>query len=106
MESLEKDIQMTPENEDKSDSEDTREEVPMTVDDREDEDDDERHPYDQFEDELMEDIMLGETTDDGNVELQSDEDEDDRQDETVTVGGVQYPVDKKKKKNNREMGQW
>jgi hypothetical protein len=104
MESLEKDIQMAPDNEDRSDSEDTRGEGPMTVDDREDEDDDARHPYDQYEDEVMADVMLGETTDDGNVELQSDEDEDDRQDEIVTVGGVQYPVGKKRKKEQQGIG--
>ncbi len=104
MESLEKDIQMALDNEDRSDSEDTREEAPMTVDDREDEDDDERHPYDQYEDGVMADVMLGDTTDDGNVKLQSDEDEDERQDEVVTVGGVHYPVGKKRKKETQGTG--
>ena len=104
MESLEKDVQMAPDNEDRSDSDDTRDEVPMTVDDREDEDDDARHPYDQDDDELMADVMLRDTTDDGNVELQSDEDEDDREADVVTVGGVQYPVGKKRKKDEQRIG--
>ena len=68
MESLEKDIEMAPETDDKSDSEDTPDEQGMTVDDREDESDDDRHPYDQIADEAMAEAMMGEDVDVGNVE--------------------------------------
>ena len=100
MESLEKDIEMAPETDDKSDSEDTPDEQGMTVDDREDESDDDRHPYDQIADEAMAEAMMGEDVDVGNVELESDEDEDYRGEETVTVGGVHYQVGKKRKKED------
>ena len=104
MESLEKDIQMAPDNDEKSDSDDTQENVGMTVDDREDEGDDDRHPYDQDEDDIMAETMMGEVRDEGNVELDSEEDEDDREEETVTVGGVQYHVGKKRKKKQSVKG--
>jgi hypothetical protein len=104
MESLERDIKMAPENEEKSDSDDTQEDVGLTV-DREDEGDDDRHPYDQYEDEIMQETMMGEARDDGNVELlESDEDEDGREDETVKVGGVQYPLGKKRKTEPQGIG--
>ncbi len=105
MESLEKDIQMASDNDEKSDSDDTQENVGMTVDDREDEGDDDRHPYDHYEDEIMAETMMGEVRDEGNVELDSEKDEDDREEETVTVGGVQYQVGKKERRNNQAKGQ-
>jgi hypothetical protein len=104
MESLEQDIEMAPETEDKSDSDDTPDEQGMSVDDREDESDDDRHPYDQIADEAMAEAMMGEDVDVGNVELDSDEDEDYREEETVTVGGVQYQVGKKRKKEEEGEG--
>lgn len=103
MESLEKDIQMAPETDDKTDSDDTRDEEGMTVDDREDEDDDDRHPYEQ--DETMAEAMMGEEIDGANVELDSDEDEDKGEDDTVTVGGYYTRSEKKERRNSKEKGQ-
>ena len=105
MESLEGDIEMAPDNVDETDSDDTAEEVGLTVDEREEEGDDDRHPYDIHEDDdlvaaqAFEDAEI-EGDDEGNVELESEEDEDPRADETVTVGGVQYGLGSKRKREN------
>lgn len=69
MESLEGDIEMAPEDDEESVSE-TEEERAMTIDELEDEGDDDRHPQDRGEADSD-----YEGPDDGNVELQSDEDD-------------------------------
>ena len=86
MESLEGDIEMAPEDDEVSVSE-TEEEKGMTIDELEDEGEDDSYPLERAEEHVDD-----EGPDDGNVELQSDEDENMRADETVTVGGVQYPI--------------
>jgi hypothetical protein len=98
MESLEGDIEMAPEDDEDSVSE-TEEEKAMTIDELEGEGDDDRHPQDRGEEDSD-----YEGPDDGNVELQSDEDENQRADETVTVGGVQYPIFGKRKRETEWQG--
>ena len=103
MESLEGDIEMAPDNVDETDSEDTVEETGLTVDEREEEGDDDRHPFDvgiEEGEQEFEDAEI-EGDDEGNVELQSDEDEDPRADETVTVGGVHYALGLKRKREDK-----
>ena len=98
MESLEGDIEMAPEDDEESVSE-TEEERAMTIDELEDEGDDDRHPQDRGEAESD-----YEGPDDGNVELQSDEDDNPRADETVSLGGVNYPIFAKRKRANDWQG--
>ena len=95
MESLEADIEMAPEEEaEAEDSSEDREDRQALHDaDRDGEDEDDRHPLDRREEDIN-----GNT---GTVELDSDEDEDALDEETVTVGGTHYTVCAKRKRRTQ-----
>ncbi len=87
MECLEADIEMAPEEEeapDETSSEEVGEE--LSVDDREEDEAFQRHPLERDEDDQEE-------GDDGHVELESESNNDEgEEDDTVTVGGVLYNI--------------
>jgi hypothetical protein len=97
MESLEADIEMAPEEEDEDDTslierEEREDRGALNIDDRVEDDEDQRHPLDREEDAQSE-------GDDGNVELESESDNDEEEDDdTVTVGGVLYNINAKSKR--------
>jgi hypothetical protein len=90
MESLETDIEMAPQDEDREDSSEDREDrEQLTIEDRvDDEDEDDRHPLDRVE-------VEGNT---GHVELDSEEDDWPDEDGVVTVGGTQYRINAKRQR--------
>jgi hypothetical protein len=92
MESLEADIEMAPEEETeaKDSSEDREDRQALHDADRDGEDEDDRHPLDRGEEDVD-----GNT---GTVELDSDEDDDALDEETVTVGETHYRVCAKRKR--------
>ena len=98
MESLETDIELAPEEEaeDETSSAERQlgeDENQLRLEDREEEpDEDDRHPLDREEETQGRDVA------DGNVELDSEEEDHDGDDETVTVGGVLYNVSANKRR--------
>jgi hypothetical protein len=95
MESLEADIEMAPEEEDEDETSSIEREAQedqeeLRLDDREDDDDFERHPLDRGDDDQSE-------VADGNVEFDSESDNEE-DDETVTVGGVLYNINAKRRR--------
>jgi hypothetical protein len=92
MESLEADIEMAPQEdaEDEDSSEDRQDREALCDADRDGEGEDDTHPLYREEDEVD-----GNT---GTVELDSDEDDEGIDDETVTVGGTHYTISSKRKR--------
>ena len=89
MDALEADIEMAPGEEEIARERAFSEvegEGELNLDDREEEDGEDRHPLDRDEDGV-----------DGSVELESEEDES-GEDDTVTVGGVQYNINANKRR--------